>query len=272
MKGRLSIFGIVLLLSMVVIVGCDTTGGIDIEAPDVKVDVDGPDVKVNMEASEVIRGSGNVVAADRPVNDFNRISLTGAGDVIITQGDEESLTVETDENLMRYIKTEVKNGTLVLGFTDEVRNKRVRPTRGIKFNLKVREVAGLELSGAGDIDASSLKVDGLEIRLNGAGDVSVGSLEAEKLVVRIDGAGDVELAGQVMEQDIRINGAGVYRAAELESQGATVTVSGAGDATVWATDTLDVRIPGVGNVYYHGNPRVTKKLSGVGRLTAALAR
>jgi hypothetical protein len=173
---------------------------------------------------------------------------------------------------MRYIKTEVKNGTLVLGFTAEVRNKRVRPTQGIKFNLSVREVASLELSGAGDIDAPTLKVDDLEILLSGAGDVSVGSLAAEELVVRLDGAGNVELAGQVLEQDVRINGAGNYRAAELESQRATVIVSGAGDATVWATDTLDVRIPGVGGVEYHGNPRVTHKLSGLGRLTAALAR
>ena len=41
-----------------------------------------------------IRGSVDVVTEDRGVSDFDRVSLTGAGKVIVTQGEKESLTVE----------------------------------------------------------------------------------------------------------------------------------------------------------------------------------
>ena len=66
-----------------------------------------------------IKGSGNVVTEERDVSGFDRVALSGFGEVIITQGDKESLTVETDDNLMRYIETKVRGGTLELGFTDD---------------------------------------------------------------------------------------------------------------------------------------------------------
>ena len=222
---------------------------------------------------EVVRGSGDVVTQDRAVSDFapgqggfDSISLTGFGQVTITQGDEQALSIETDDNLMQYIETQVKNGTLTLGYTDEVRNLNVRPSDGIKFHLSVREVAVLEILGAGDIHAPSLEVERLEVQLKGAGNISVGVLAAKELVVRLKGAGDVEMAGQVVEQDVEISGSGAYRGARLESQMATVEISGAGNVTVWAADTLDAQIPGIGNVEYYGSPSITQKISGLGKL------
>ena len=305
MKGKLCTLAFMLILSMLIISGCGTTTEIDVDVPDVEVavpavkvsvdvpnvevdvpdvevDVDVPDVKVHVEVPDVevavdahdvkatglIQGSGTVVTEVRPVSDFNRVALTGIGKVIITQGEEESLTVEADDSLMPYIKTKVENGTLILGFTDEVKNKHIRASERIKFNLSVKDITGLDISGAGDVNAASLDTDRLEIVVGGAGDVSIRSLTAEELVVHLNGAGNVELAGQVAEQNIEINGFGAYRAAKLESQTAIVQVNGAGSATLWATDTLDVRIPGAGNVEYFGNPSVTQKISGIGTIVS----
>ena len=280
MKGKLATLGIVLILSALIVSGCGTTTKVTVDVPGVEVAVDVPDVEVqvkvpdvevdvdvpDVKATDVIHGSGNVVTENRPVSDFNRVSLTGVGEVIITQGEEESLTVEADDNLMRYIKTEVKFGTLILGFTDEVKNKNIRPSEQIKFNLSVKDISGLDISGAGDVNAASLDTDRLEIVVGGAADVSISSLTAEGLVVHLNGAGNVELAGQVAQQNVEINGFGAYHAAKLESQTAIVEVNGAGSATLWATDTLDVRIPGAGSVAYYGSPSVTKKITGVGMI------
>jgi hypothetical protein len=275
MKSRLSTLGFVLILSVLIVSGCGMTKKVTVDVPGVEVAVDVPNVevavdvpgvKVTVDGPDVIGGSGNVVTEDRPVSNFNRVGLTGVGEVSITQGVEESLTVRADDNIMRYIKTEVKNGTLTLGFTDEVKNKRIRPGKRIKFNLSVKDVTSLDISGAGDVNVASLDTDRLEIVVGGAGDVSISSLTAEELVVHLNGAGHVELAGQVAEQNVKINGFGAYQAAKLESQTAVVKVSGAGSATLWATDTLDVQIPGAGNVTYYGNPSVTKKVTGVGTI------
>ena len=56
------------------------------------------------------------------------------------------------------------------------------------------------------------------------------------------------------------------QAAGLESGRAIVEVSGAGAATVWATETLDVRSSGAGSMEYYGHPSITQNVSLVGRL------
>ncbi len=219
-------------------------------------------------AAHVIEGSGKVVTEERPVSGVNRVSLTGSGELTITQGKEESLTVETDDGMMRYIKTGMKEGTLILGFTNEVKNKSIRPIKPIKFNLNVRQIAGLNLSGSGSINTASLETDRLEIVISGSGDVRIDSLTAQELVARLSGSGQLNLAGQAGEQDVRISGSGRYRAGQLQSRTAMMEVSGSGNATVWVNDTLDVQISGSGNVQYYGSPSVGRKISGSGRLTS----
>ena len=61
-----------------------------------------------------INGSGDIVTESRDVSGFDKVALAGFGDVTIEVGDEESLTVSTDDNIMPYVTTEVKNNTLVL--------------------------------------------------------------------------------------------------------------------------------------------------------------
>ncbi|OGO16907.1 MAG: hypothetical protein A2Z14_01960 [Chloroflexi bacterium RBG_16_48_8] len=56
---------------------------------------------------QTIQGSRNIITEARDVGGFNRIELEGMGKVILTQGEEESLTIEADDNLMEYITTEV---------------------------------------------------------------------------------------------------------------------------------------------------------------------
>jgi acyl carrier protein len=213
-----------------------------------------------------IEGSGNVVTEERDVSGFDSIALSGFGEVIITQGDEESLTVETDDNLMRYIETEVRGGTLELGFTDD--DILLRPSKSIIFRLSVIELTALGSSGAGRFEIDELDADRLEVTLSGAGDIGIDSLTASDLVVTVSGAGNIELAGQVKTQEVNLNALGNYVAPDLESQAATVRISGAGSASIWALDTLDVTISGAGNVDYYGSPEVSQNISGVGKVTS----
>jgi hypothetical protein len=243
-----------LMLSALLLSGCD-----ELLYADWSVDA-GP--------REIIRGSGNVATQEMAVSDFQRVTLQGFGQVTITQGDEQALSVTTDDNIMPYIKAEVRGGTLTLGFDRDGRNLEFRPSDGIQFDLSVRDISKLRLSGAGDISADSLRAERLEIALSGAGNVSIGSLEADRLTVRLSGAGNVNLAGRVAEQGVFLSGAGDYRAADLESQTAHVELSGAGSAIVWASDTLNARATGAGAIEYYGSPQLTKKVSKVGRVVS----
>ncbi|NIO72071.1 MAG: hypothetical protein GTN71_24365, partial [Anaerolineae bacterium] len=155
-----------------------------------------------------IKGSGNVVTEERDVSGFDSVALSAFGEVIITQGDKESLTVETDDNLMQYIETEVRGRTLELGFTDDVRHRIPDPSKSIIFRLSVPELTALDSSGAGRFEIDELDADRLKITLSGAGDIRMDSLTASDLVVTVSGAGNIELAGQVETQEVNLNGLG----------------------------------------------------------------
>jgi hypothetical protein len=166
---------------------------------------------------------------------------------------------------MRYIKTEITDGTHIPGFTDQAMRQGFQLTKPIKFYLDIADVVGLENAGPGGIEVLSLDTKRLEIVVNLGGNVSVESLTAEELVVRLAGRASVEAAGQVGAQQVTLEG-GAYRAAKLESQAAIVQVRNIGQATLWATDSLDVRISG-GSVEYYGNPHVTQNVTGRGKLS-----
>ena len=193
--------------------------------------------------ARTVRGSGNVIAQERNVSDFDSVDLAGAGRVIITQGDTESLTIETDDNLMEHIKTTVRGRTLGLDFTKKLIPI---PTESIIFRLSVINLAEIESSGAGRFEIDELDTDRLQIEMSGAG--------------------AVELAGTAEAQDIELSGVGGYAAPDLKSQTARVEISGAGGVEIWVLNTLDVDISGAGNVNYFGMPIVDQDISGLGRV------
>lgn len=211
-----------------------------------------------------IKGSGNVITEPRNVRDFKRVSLSGSGQLIITQGNEESLTVEAEDNIMPRIKSGVKGETLSLGYEPDSWWKRVRPTRPITFKLRVIDITEANLSGSGRISASNIKTKDLEIDISGSGNAVIDRLVAEGLAVKLSGSGKFTLSGRVKKQEIRISGSGKYQAPELESQTARIRISGSGKALVRASQRLDVKISGSAKVSYYGNPRLTTDISGSG--------
>lgn len=215
-----------------------------------------------------IKGSGNVINEARDVGNFKRVSLSGSGQLIITQGNEDSLTVEGEDNIMPRIKTEVKGETLSLSYERDSWWEKVRPTRPIKFKLKMIDITGVNLSGSGSISASNINTKDLEVDISGSGNVIIDRLVAEGLAVNLSGSGNFTFSGEVIKQEIRISGSGKYHAPELESQTVRVRISGSGKATVRASQRLDVKISGSAKVKYYGNPRLITDISGSGSVNS----
>lgn len=212
----------------------------------------------------VINGSGNVITQDREVNGIDSITLAGVGDVRLTQGDSETLSIQAEDNIMPHILTLVNHTTLSLGFDSPYSSNVVRPTKPIQFKISVKQLRNLQISGAGSIHAASIKTDQLGIAISGAGNISIDQLQASALDAALSGAGNLAVAGQVADENLRLTGLGSVNAPDLECQTAHVTVSGAGNAALWPQASLDVGISGAGSVKYYGSPAVTQKVTGVG--------
>jgi len=210
----------------------------------------------------LVRGSGNIETEERDVSGFHKVYLKGIGNLIITQGDEESLVIEADDNIIPLIRTDVFRHRLTIDFK---RGYSFIPISKIKYHLTVIELDEVSISGAGDINCDDFNTDELEFDISGVGDIDL-NINAKRVEATSSGAGDITLSGKVDSQEIDISGVGKYNAAELESRECSISLSGAGSATVNVSEELDVSISGVGNVNYTGSPHVEQDISGLGRI------
>lgn len=210
----------------------------------------------------VEQGSGHLITQTRTVSNFDRVILSGIGDITVTQGDTERLEIEAEDNVIPHIVTEVSGGTLNISFD----RKTVVPTKTIKFNLTMRNIHGLESKGVSNIQSDEIKTDQLDLGISGTGNINLRNLSAENINVNVSGAGNLVGQGQTNSLKVNLSGAGNYNGGDLKSKTDDITITGIGKVVTWVTDVLNVTISGTGSVDYYGSPKVTQQISGLGSL------
>jgi hypothetical protein len=209
------------------------------------------------------RGSGHVISQTREVSDFDSVSVSYPAEVLVKQGNAESLKIEAEDNLLPNLKTQVKNGTLEIFYKRE-NGKHVNPTKTVKITIVVKDLANVDFTSAGELTVENLKTDALDVSLSGAGNIKLDNIVVKALGVSLSGAGSSNASGTADDLNLSISGFGDFKGVDLHSQEAQVDISGAGSATVWVDNNLDAEISGAGSVSYYGSASVTKQVSGVG--------
>lgn len=220
--------------------------------------------EIQMGPVEVVQGSGKVKTESREIHGFDRVRVTGIGTLTITQGATEALTVEAEDNLLPRLRSEVQNGTLLLSTSH---GTSMQPTKPIRYDLTMKQLRAIDLTGAPNASADGLTADQLALDLSGAGRMNLAHVTTGSLTVHMSGAGQVTVSGQTPQQTVSLSGAGRYQASDLASERATVDVSGAGSCAVKVSDHLAVTLSGAGEVTYTGSPAVDENVTGVGRVT-----
>ena len=217
-----------------------------------------------------VKGNGNVVTIERSTADYNKIAVSGWFDVELVDGTEGALKIRGEENLLEYIKTEVKDDKLVIKVKSGVS---LKPSSwgkdgGIYVTVPVEEVEEVTLSGSGDIVSSTtLRSDRFRTSMSGSGDISL-SVEAEDVEASLSGSGDINLKGQAGNFEVRVSGSGDVKAYELSANTVEATISGSADVQVTANEMLYARVSGSGDIHYKGDPKkIDSKASGSGGIS-----
>lgn len=216
---------------------------------------------------QTVVGSGTIVQETRSVTGAMGVELRGVANLTIEQGAPEELILETDDNLISLILTDVQGGILVIREDPTVTLQPSQSQRtGIEAHLTLSSIDSITLSGVGGITVSDLTTTQLELTQSGVGDIEILNLDAQTSDVLISGLGDISVAaGQVDDQIITlISSLGDYEAENLSSATVDVEIAGSGSATVEVSTTLNANITGNGSVFYHGSPVVTRTGTGTG--------
>jgi hypothetical protein len=187
-----------------------------------------------------IRGNGDIVTENRPVEEFTSVEAEGAFEIEWVPG-APSCTIRTDENLLRHVDASVNGKKLLLEWHGQL-----HPTHGMKVKLSSSSMSAARLTGAVRLTATRLSGHGFYLEGTGATRVTVD--------------------GTVNELLATMSGASRLDAESLQVKSAELSISGAGKAEVSASETLKVAISGAGKVTYNGNPTVEKRVSGAGTI------
>jgi len=213
------------------------------------------------ENSGWISGSGHLRTESRDVPAFTSIELEGSGNLTIRQGSSRAVMVETVDNVLPVVKTEVVGNVLHLGFNPGTQVSRM--TR-LEFTVAAPRLTGITVSGSGNARTTApLRSDSLSLDIAGSGSITCDA-DVESLQATVGGSGDITARGRADRLGITINGSGGIHARGLSSVFADVRVNGSGDASVNASNTLNINVSGSGSVEYGGGARATVRSSGSG--------
>lgn len=191
-----------------------------------------------------IEGSGNMKTETRNVADFKAINVGGSFTVEAVAQKDFGLEIETDDNLLQYIKTEVADGILKIETT-----KNIQPKDKILVRISAPNIENFKTSGAANVDLKNVNNDSLKVVSSGASKFTIEGT-AKNFVVETNGASKID-------------------AGNLKTENTSIDASGASKIDVYAANDLKVKLSGAGKISYSGNPKnISKDISGAGSIQA----
>jgi hypothetical protein len=195
--------------------------------------------KVNFGAE---KGSGNVASEKREVGEFSRIDVSHVFQVEVTAQSDFAVEVEADDNLLQFIKTEVRGDTLHIEL-----DQRVKTRNAMRIRISAPNIERVDASGASRVNISNLKNNELTVDTSGASKINVAG-ETGNLIVDVSGASQIDLGN-------------------LSTVIANIEASGASHVNVNVSKDLTANASGASRITYTGPAHVSKSTSGAGSVS-----
>lgn len=197
-----------------------------------------------------LHNAGPITTEERSVASFDKLSVDGSMEVIITQDTTYDVKVEAGERLLRYLKTDVVGSTLQIN----EESNRIINKRTVRVYVSASVLNDVRLDGSGTIEGTLADPGSFNVELEGSGDIDLNVDASTSTTAFLRGSGDIELTGVTPIIDLELRGSGNIDSRLMTAHTASVFLDGSGDINVFASDTLSVNIYGSGDVYYWGNP------------------
>lgn len=201
------------------------------------------------------------------------ITLMGPDQVIVTQGEDFSVTIDgksADAGALRFLLNE---GMLSISRSREKSDADDESTGGKNkpaiVQVTVPSLEKITLAGSGEFICDGLTdwdEDEAQVIITGSGKAQISGLSGGALNVAIAGSGTCQAQGSVDSLNLNIAGSGHADLAELKAGEANVSIAGSGKATFASDGEVSAHIMGSGQVNVRGNARCTVQSFGSGSL------
>ena len=216
------------------------------------------------------KGNGSLITKERSIENFDALKVAGSFNVELTSSKKNQLSINTDENLIEDIITEVKNGTLIIR-TKKNSYLKTSNRKSIKIKVPLVALKSAKLSGSGKIHSQeTVESNRLNTSLSGSGKIVL-SVATQQLNSQLSGSGKIQLKGEAQQVAAKLSGSGSIRLQEVKAKDAEATLAGSGSIYLSCSNDLDATVAGSGRIRYFGEPagKIYTKVAGSGSIRLA---
>jgi hypothetical protein len=205
-------------------------------------------------AQVTITGSGNVITQEEAITGFDKVDISQSFSVEIAQGEDFTVVIRIDDNLVEHLHVVKQGSTLKIGLDPNQSYTILSAT--MEAEVTMPELVGLELSGNSDALVSGFESSkSLVVDLSGNSDLH-GDIQAGDARFDVSGNSSVKLSGSAGNISIDASGSSEVDLTEFPASDGEVNASGASTVAVNLSGRLDADASGASNIYYLGNPEL----------------
>ena len=215
---------------------------------------------------DCFKGTGKQVSEERNLNAFNQIYLQDEIEVHLTEGSEYKVKVEAGKQVIKLVKTIVKDGVLTI--SDENKCDFTRSyKREVIVYVTLPKIRKLVNDGLGDVYMDTqFNCDTLNYYMSNSGNMHL-NLNANIVYGGMHGNGDVYMKGIVNESSVFAGGQGYFYGFEAVAQKVILTLNTSGrmEVNVNSLMKIDMYERSTGDIYYKGYPSTIWKATFAGK-------
>lgn len=206
-----------------------------------------------------IHGNGKVVKQERNLSGFNEIIVGNGIEVRITQDNFEKVVVETDENIQKILKTEVRGNRLKIYLEEGIQH-----ARELRVDVTLKQLNSVEASSGSEVKTlSRITSDNLTVHASSGSDVKM-EVGCQLLKVDSSSGSNLSVSGTALQIEAESSSGSDLDASRLVAEKCVASASSGSDLDVHATREVKAHASSGSDISIHGNPslRDTNSSSG----------
>lgn len=208
--------------------------------------------------------SGEQIRRNFNLGGFDRVTLAGPHNVIVTVGGGHSVRAEGDSKLIERLEVTVEGGELHIGSKNNRGFNWNSNRRALTIYVTAPALTGAAVAGSGDIKVDKVEGKSFAASIGGSGNIDLASVKVEEAAFAIGGSGNIRAAGSAASSKVSIGGSGDLDLGRLETRRSKVSIAGSGSVSARATETADIEIVGSGDVTMAGGAKCNVSKMGSG--------
>ncbi|WP_417367621.1 head GIN domain-containing protein [Flavobacterium beibuense] len=203
--------------------------------------------------------SGSLFAQEtRNLGDFSTVKVFDQIHVLMVKSNENKIVISGHDSQDVEVVNKKDEVKIRMKFSKLLQGDDISVTLYYKYVDQVEASEGAYVSSEDIFKAVAFELnakEGAQIKLN---------LDVDKLKSKIKSGAILTINGKASNHDVSINSGGILNSRDLNTAQTSVSITAGGEADVFATDFVDAKTTGGGDIDIYGDPKQVNKTNNIG--------